>query len=509
METLQVERSNGVVTVAFDRPEKKNAVNSRMWDELLEVAGSIIGSTDDRCVVLTGAGGDFCSGADLSAGGDGDRPTHQLAAMRGINAVVQAFHELPQPTIAKVDGVAAGVGMNLALGCDLVVASDRARFSEIFAQRGLSLDGGGSWARFEGGIPKVAVRDLDIHPREHDLIVATHGRGIYILDDLTPLRALTPEILDSKVALLPARPAVQFLTSQIQSFNGDQDFVGESLGETASVFFYQEKRHLFGEMKLEVFDRDGELLATLPAGKRPGLNRVDWPMRLGPPRMPPATSLAMVFQGPRVPEGRYPFKLTKGKEVLEGEIELSPDPRGSYSAEDRALQQSTALALYDGLEELTYIVDALVALRDQARERAGGAHGRTAKRLADYAGELEAFRGSLVSTSDAGWLSGEERLRERLADVFGGVAGYDGRPTQSQIERAAVLSQELDAARATFEEWTGSELAEVNARLDEPLTRVSREQWEEDQTKAGSGARGPALARRIAAWAERGWVAGL
>ena len=144
METLQVERADGVVTITFDRPAKRNAINGRMWDELLEVAGGLAPSTDDRCVVLTGAGGAFCSGADL-AGGDEGLPRHQLANMRRINAVVQAFHDLPQPTIAKVTGVAAGVGLSLAVGCDLVVASPEARFSAVFAKRGLSLDGGASW----------------------------------------------------------------------------------------------------------------------------------------------------------------------------------------------------------------------------------------------------------------------------------------------------------------------------------------------------------------------------
>ena len=163
METLQVERADGVVTITFDRPQKKNAVNAQMWIELAEVARSLGASTEDRCVVLTGAGGDFCSGADLS---DGPRePEHQLSAMRRINAVVQAFHDLPQPTIAKVDGVAAGVGMNFALGCDLVVASDRARFSEIFARRGLSLDGGGSWIlpRLVGPAPGQGAGALRRH----------------------------------------------------------------------------------------------------------------------------------------------------------------------------------------------------------------------------------------------------------------------------------------------------------------------------------------------------------
>src|SRR5207237_2470953 len=71
--------------------------------------------------------------------------TSTLASMRRVSALVLTLHELPQPTIAKVDGVAAGLGANMALGCDLIVASDRARFSEIFAKRGLAIDGGGSW----------------------------------------------------------------------------------------------------------------------------------------------------------------------------------------------------------------------------------------------------------------------------------------------------------------------------------------------------------------------------
>ena len=145
METLQIDRAGGVVTITFDRTEKRNAINEQMWDELLATAEQVAASSDDRCVVLTGAGGAFCSGADLSdQGGEGPRP-HQLAAMRRINSVVQAFHDLPQPTIAKVTGVAAGVGLSFALGCDLIVAAPEARFSTVFAKRGLSLDGGMSW----------------------------------------------------------------------------------------------------------------------------------------------------------------------------------------------------------------------------------------------------------------------------------------------------------------------------------------------------------------------------
>ena len=164
METLQVFRENSVVTVTINQPKKKNAINAAMWDGLSETFREIASRADDRVVIVTGAGEDFCSGADLSGrggnaagtagagtggAGSGDagaqNQVHHLAAMRRVNDACIALQRLPQPTIAKVRGVAVGAGCNLALGCDLVVASETARFSEIFARRGLSLDFGGSW----------------------------------------------------------------------------------------------------------------------------------------------------------------------------------------------------------------------------------------------------------------------------------------------------------------------------------------------------------------------------
>jgi photosystem II stability/assembly factor-like uncharacterized protein len=352
----------------------------------------------------------------------------------------------------------------------------------------ISLDAGDHWARFTGNLPPVAVRDLDVHPVEHDLIVGTHGRGIYILDDLTPLRAVTRETLGASLAVLPSRPAVQFLTGQTWPFNGDEEFVGRDLGEVASVFFYQEKRHIFGDMRVEIYDSDDALIATLPAGKRKGMNRVDWPMRLEAPKIPPATSLTFAFIGPRVPEGTYRYRIVKGKESQEGTLELAADPRSPYSAEDRRVQQETALELYDALETLTYLVDALIDLRDQAGARAGEAGGRAAARLEAYAEEVDALRASLVSTSAAGWLSGDEKLREKLTDVFGAVAGYDGRPTDSQLGQTAKLVREVTAARERFDRVTSSErLADVSRGLAAPLALLTRGAWEAEEEAAGAG----------------------
>lgn len=180
METIEVSRSEGVVTVTFNRPQVKNAVNARMWDELLETFREVYDRPDDRVLVLTGAEGAFCSGADLSATGEGGR--EGLRSMRYVADVILALHRMPKPTIAKVNGVAAGIGANMALGCDLIVAGETARFSEIFIRRGLSLDGGGSW---------ILPRLIGMHKAKElaffgDVISAQEAERIGLVNHVVP-----------------------------------------------------------------------------------------------------------------------------------------------------------------------------------------------------------------------------------------------------------------------------------------------------------------------------------
>ena len=144
-----IDRDGGIVTITLNRPAKKNAVTPGMWLGLLDAFRELRSDLSTRVVIITGAGDGFCSGADVSAflrddESNQSRP-HPLHSMRRTKDVAMALHELPMPTIARVNGVAAGAGCNLALGCDLILASDRARFSEIFPKRALSLDFGGAW----------------------------------------------------------------------------------------------------------------------------------------------------------------------------------------------------------------------------------------------------------------------------------------------------------------------------------------------------------------------------
>jgi enoyl-CoA hydratase/carnithine racemase len=129
--------------LTLSAPERKNAVPTSGWAEIADAAAAFEDS-EARVLVITGAGEDFCAGADL-----GDEPSRSAAEnaprMRLSTRAALALHRLAKPTVAAVDGVAVGAGMNLAIGCDIVVATTRARFSEIFVKRGLTVDFGGSW----------------------------------------------------------------------------------------------------------------------------------------------------------------------------------------------------------------------------------------------------------------------------------------------------------------------------------------------------------------------------
>jgi enoyl-CoA hydratase/carnithine racemase len=207
METLIVDRADGVVTVTLNRPEKKNAINGPMWRELIEVFDAVADTPSDRVLVITGAGDGFCSGADLAPGDNPDLATQDggtgstFRQMRVVGRAALRLHQVPQPTIAAVNGVAAGAGLNLALGCDLIVASERARFSEIFSKRGLNVDFGGSWL-----LPRL----VGLHKAKElvffaEIIDAVEAERIGIVNRVVPaddLAKVTGE-LAARLATLP------------------------------------------------------------------------------------------------------------------------------------------------------------------------------------------------------------------------------------------------------------------------------------------------------------------
>ena len=145
-QTLLVDRAGAFATITLNRPEARNAIDLLMRQELVAAMDEVEADEATQVLILTGAGGHFCAGGDVKS-----MRERRLTAAEGrarvesLNRMVLRLVDFPRPTIAMVDGYAVGAGTNLALCCDLVVASDRARFGELFNKIGLVPDGGGTW----------------------------------------------------------------------------------------------------------------------------------------------------------------------------------------------------------------------------------------------------------------------------------------------------------------------------------------------------------------------------
>ncbi|MEW5984175.1 MAG: glycosyl hydrolase [Acidobacteriota bacterium] len=361
----------------------------------------------------------------------------------------------------------------------------------------ISVDGGRQWGQFKGNLPNVAVRDLAIHPRDHDLIVATHGRGLYVVDDITPLRSLTARVVESEVAFLPSRPSPMVMPTFEFGFNGDAEFVGASPAEAGVITYYLKKRHMFGDLKLEVYDGQGARLATIDGGKRRGINRVQWPMRSRAPRNAPgAGAISSIFSllGPRVLPGTYTVRMIKGKEAFASTLTLVAEPGSRHTDADRVAQRDAVLKLFGMVERLAHLADALAAASAQARQTAGKLpdRNRLRGRLEALATELESQRKALVSEQRGEGISGEEKLREEIGTLYGNINGYEGRPTQSQLDRMAVLGGDLDAAMAKFDATFVKDAAALNTELARqklpPITRMGWEEWDQSRSAFSLGA---------------------
>lgn len=140
---------NGVLSLVLNRPAAKNAMNQAMLDALVAALTRAATDPNVRCVLLSGAGGAFCVGGDVKAfaAGSGQDLTleQKVAALRARMEASRLLHEMGKPTVAAIEGAAAGAGLSLALACDLRIAGDSAKITTAFAKVGLSGDFGGTF----------------------------------------------------------------------------------------------------------------------------------------------------------------------------------------------------------------------------------------------------------------------------------------------------------------------------------------------------------------------------
>ena len=333
----------------------------------------------------------------------------------------------------------------------------------------VSIDGGKNWAQFKGNhFPAVAVRDLAIQSRDNDLVLATHGRGIWIIDDITPWRALTPEIMSQEVAFVSARPVQERIEGSGGWANGAAMFVGDNPPDAAVINYYQRERHLFGKLKIEVLDSTGKVLDEIPASKRPGLNRVMWTMREKPPRVPPAAQIAFGgTRGVRFAPGEYTVRLTKNGKTYETKFTVGLDRRAKFTDADKKAQFDAAIKVRALFDDESALMDRIVFLRTEVAQMAKGLpeNDPLHKTMKDFDGKIEVVRKKIVATTEGGAITGEERIREHTDQLYGALLSYEGKPGDYHLAYIDTLRRELDDVNKEFENLLAKDLPALNQTI--------------------------------------------
>ena len=318
----------------------------------------------------------------------------------------------------------------------------------------ITVDGGQNWSKFTNNMPSVAVHHVTLHPRDHSLVLATHGRGVIIIDDITPLRQLTQEVIGETVHFFERPPAI---IKESPSFGGTAtygEFVGENPSSAAQIVYYLKSRHTFGKMTMGIFDQDGNQVADLAPGKAKGINTVSWNYRRKIPKVAAAKTFAFGgLTAPTVPPGTYTVRITKAKKTYETQLTLVPDPESIHTKDDRAAQQEAAMKLYHMNEDLAYLIDQIDMLSEGTQAvLSANPSKKILKMVEPLAQKLTTMKESLVITTGDNYVgTAEPQLREKIASLYGEVAGFQGRPSQGQMQNMKLLSGKLKDALQQME----------------------------------------------------------
>jgi photosystem II stability/assembly factor-like uncharacterized protein len=316
----------------------------------------------------------------------------------------------------------------------------------------VTINGGNNWSKFTNNMPAVAIHFIDLQKKTNDIVMGTHGRGVIIIDDISPLRELNQEVLAKDVHFFKANPFTMVEESGFAgSFGAETQFVGRNRSTSARIVYYLKKRHTFGKMKMEVQDMDGNKITSLGPGKSKGINIVTWNFVSSLPKMAEGKTLAFGgFTPKRVTSGKYKVVLTKGKKTYEHIVEAKYDPTSLTTLTERKEQEEYTITLFNMVEDLAYMVYEINETKKKAQDIIDNIpRGRKpAQRLYDA---LEDLRKDLVITTGDNYVaSADPELRERMGDLYSGVAGtYDG-VSAARKENFKLISEEFEKEKDRY-----------------------------------------------------------
>jgi photosystem II stability/assembly factor-like uncharacterized protein len=315
-----------------------------------------------------------------------------------------------------------------------------------------SIDGGQNWFRMKNNIPwYVSVRDIQIHPKTHDLVLGTHGRGILILDDLSTIRELSKEVIEKDAHFFAAKPMV--LTTGVFGYGGTESQGGWTAPNAPAIppfYYYLKDRLDNGEVKLDVISPEGKQLVSLPGSKRKGVNKITWGQRIKGPRTANGSKPDRSgFIGPQVLPGTYTLKLQVGSKEFTQPLVVEHEQGTGWSVDDRKKQYQAAMELFGLHEQLATTVDSIVSRQKQLKDAiAKETKPKAKKKLEASYAKLEALRGELVPVKQNSMFADETRLREDITALYQAICFSENAPSNLQLENLKQLRSKVEQAGA-------------------------------------------------------------
>ncbi|WP_028375171.1 WD40/YVTN/BNR-like repeat-containing protein [Leeuwenhoekiella sp. MAR_2009_132] len=320
----------------------------------------------------------------------------------------------------------------------------------------ITTNGGKNWSHFTNNLPEVAIHYIELQKRTSDLVLGTHGRGIIILDDISPLRQINDAVLEEDLHFFKTSAGIIKEESGFGGTSTETEFVGENPSSMAKIMYYMKKRHTFGKMSMQIKDLEGNLIAEPVPGKSKGINIVYWDYLKKAPKVAVGKIPSFVI-APKVDAGDYNVVITKGKEIYEHRISVKNDPNSIVTDADRTANKALTLRLFNAIEDLAYLgyrIDSTVELlKEDATKNATKA-----------VEELTALKAKLViTTGDRYVQEAEPELREKLNLLYNEVAGTFEKPAPVRYANTETYEQQIADAWKMYTNLKKKYVSKINA----------------------------------------------
>jgi hypothetical protein len=348
----------------------------------------------------------------------------------------------------------------------------------------LSFDGGQHWMPYKNEFPTIAVRDIQIHPRDMDLLVGTHGRGLWVMDDITPLQKMTAAALESDSALFEPRPVVLYSYKSNSMYSGPYPFQGPNPPEGALITYYlKDKLEPKDEISLTIKDREGQTVMNLQPSKDKGLNRVVWPLREEDPESTErgGTRFRRFSGGPHVLPGEYMVELRLDGIKQSKPLEVKSFAKHDFSLEERNLHQKYVHEIGELARKGNELILSMNQLNEELKslesriKEADIKDERLSARLKDIRAKTDKIQKSYSMNVEG--RTGYKRpvlvalrggtLPEQLARLRSSIMGYQGAPTQTQIDQFEDIKKAVNPLLETADILKTKDIPELNALLNE------------------------------------------